>query len=103
MTAKEFFKDEQPEYVEMFRRLALYVHKDLDQIELHKTGKIRFTYEWPYSEYEWAEEDENEYKKWLIDHVYKHSKKFGISHATKKMIKDKFVSHFLLNYSWMYK
>lgn len=103
ITAEEFFKDEKPEYVEMFRRLASYVDKDLDQIELHKIGRGEHSYEWPYSEYEWAEEDEKEYKKWLIDHVYKNRKKLGISYATKRIIEDKFVSHFLLNYSWRYK
>jgi len=100
MTAAEFFKDEQPEYVAIFEELAKRVGKTLEEIELNDYEN---QHEWPYSEYEWTEDDENEYKNWLIDHVYKYRKKFGFSHATNKMVKNKFVSHFLLNYSWRYK
>lgn len=97
MTAKEFFKDESPEYVEMFAELARRVGTTLDDIDLGDDKA------WPYAEYTWTRDEEKDYEKWLVGHIYKYRRKLEISYATKKMIRRKTVPYFILMYSWKYK
>lgn len=96
VTASEFLKDEIPEYIEMFRELASRIGKSLDEIVVCDN-------QWPYSEYEWTEEEEESYEKWLLDYAYKNRQKFDMGYATKRVIKDWVVPYFLLAYSWKYK
>jgi len=96
VSAGEFLKDEIPEYIEMFRELASRVGKNLDEI-IVRDGQ------WPYDKYEWTEEEEKDYGKWLVDYVYKNRQKFKKGYATKRLIANSVVPCFLLAYSWKYK
>ena len=96
MTATEFFKDELPEYVEMFAEMARRVGTTLDDMVLVDNA-------WPYGDYAWTEAEEKDCATWLVEHVYKYRRKFEMSYATKKMIRRKTVPYFLLQYSWRYK
>lgn len=112
MKASEYFKDESKIYIKIFKKLVSCVGKNLDQIELLQGERNR--YNWPLDEhelidgeksysYEWTEKEEQRYKKWLVNYIYRHRKKLGLSYANKEMIRDKTVGYFLLMYGWRYK
>ena len=95
MKANEFLKDHvhRPIFEEMARRIG----KTLDEIELGDAG------EWPYWQYMWTVEEEEEFREWLTDWMYKNRRKLEMGSARKKWIKDHEVPMLILLYSWKYK
>jgi len=100
MNAQEYMdKHEDSVYAEIFAKMSARIGLQLKDIQLVKTGK---TWEWPFYRYEWTEEEEADFKKWLIEYIYKHRKKLGCVYS-KTIITSIVVPMFLLNYSWRYK
>jgi len=125
MTLKELFKDEKPHYRRLFIELCKRVGAKLEDIELKKereTWAFPHTAEdldssengtvweahcsdrwaFPYEAYTWTKEEEDSFRDWLVEYVYKYRRKFKLGYASKKWIRDKEASMFILNYSWKY-
>jgi hypothetical protein len=100
MTAAEFLKDAEPVYRAMFKELAARVGITLDKLNLvPDTGGWR----WPYDQYEWGKEEEDDFEKWLVDYLYRHRKELGMSYAKKDYIRRRVVPEWILCFSWRYK
>jgi len=99
MNLKEFFKNEKPHYRRLFIELCKRVGAKLEDVELIKEDN-----KWalPHEAYTWTMEEEDSYKDWLVEYVYKYRRKFRIGYASKKWIRDREASMFILNYSWKY-
>jgi len=98
MKASKYLKGEI--LYEIFEEMCKRVGASLDDIELvENNGK----YEFPYYAYEWTEEEESDFRKWLTNYLYKNRKKFGMSYMTKKRIDIYETPLFLLMYGWKYK
>ena len=99
MNLKQYLKNASPHERELFTELCKRVALRLEDVELRKDGK-----EWmfPFEDYTWTREAEDNYKDWLVEYVYKNRREFHLSFATKKMIRDRYVGMFLLSYSWKY-
>ena len=99
MNVHEFFEknDEMPELRVIFAELARRIGKQLTDIQLNDRNS------WPYDQYEWTEEEEKDFHKWLLDYLYKHSVKIFGYKMTKKRLRRHVTPYFLLQYSWKYK
>lgn len=100
MKANEFFKDDTPEYNAMFEELCRRVGTTLADLDLPGEGN---KHHWPYDKYTWTEKEEEDYGKWLVEHMWKNRKKLGMGYVTKKRIRDYEVAFFSLMYGWSYK
>ena len=61
--------------------------------------------EW-YHEYEWTEEESDDFKKWLINYLYKHTKardELLTANIRNKKFIERQMSWFMLSYSWRFK
>ena len=99
MNLKEHLKHALPHERKTFSELCKRVALRLEDVELRKEGK---GWAFPFGDYSWTREEEDEYREWLTEYVYKNRGKFHLSFATKKMIRDRYVGMFLLSYSWKY-
>ena len=100
MTLREHLKDEPPHYRRLFAELCKRVGAKLEDIELKKDGE---RWAFPHGMFTWTKEEGDSYEDWLVDYVYKYRRKLGVGYADKKIIRDRYVSMFLLQYSWKYK
>jgi len=93
MKASEYFKDDNPYYAALFKEMAHRVGLTLNDIEIEN-------HNWPYDRYQWTEEEQNDYKKWAVEYMYKNRKKLYARRITKKRIREHEVPMFLLLYAW---
>ena len=100
MNAKTYLKKaHDPVYIKIFEEMARRIGMKLEDIKLVKDGD---KWEWPFYRYEWTEEEEADFRKWLKDYIYKHRKELELRYS-KTIINRSVVPMFLLNYSWKYK
>jgi len=97
--ASEFLGEADSVYRLMFIELASRVGMTLEELELEPDGD---NWRWPYEKYTWREDEEEDFRKWLVDYVYKNKKKLGMSYMTKKQIREKEVPYWLLQFAWRY-
>ena len=97
MKASEFLEEADPVHRLMFTELASRVGMSLEALELEPDGD---NWRWPYEKYTWREDEEADFSKWLVDYVCKNKFKLGMSYMTKKMIREKEVPYWLLQFGW---
>jgi hypothetical protein len=101
MNGKEFFKDSESVWVDIFKELCQRVGLTLDTLEFKPEPSPRRGWVFPYDEYEWTWDEQEKFIKWLINYGLKNRRALGMSYIkTKKMMKDKFVGEFMLLYGW---
>lgn len=55
-----------------------------------------------FNEYEWTEEEQEDFKKWLIGYLKKHRKGFGLEGATDSRVEHT-ANLYILNFGWKLK
>jgi len=101
MTKDEFIKSMGKQFIYILTEMCNRVKCKNIKSVLKKDGD---KFNWLYNKYEWTQDEENDYRKWLEHYLYtnKEAKKELTYIKDKEYIKNA-VSMFLLNYSWKYK
>ena len=101
MLASEYFEQEKLDEMALglFEEMCRRVGTTLDDPKLDVGEKKPFI--WKFDAYEWTEKEEEDFRKWALDYIYKRRKGRGL--YTKKHINSHFLPYWLLQYSWRYK
>jgi len=89
--------------VKVFEELCRRVGATLEDLEFIPEDSPRRGWKFPVHQFTWIEEEKNDFGKWMVEFVFRHRRVFGFSYATRKMIRNRFVAYWLLDFGWKYK